>query len=159
MIHSMLVSKWMSPAETVSPDTPFRRALSIMEQKAVRCLVVVDGGRLAGILTLGDIRQAMPADKITQMIWDVNNTWDTITVGRIMHDIVITIEPRASIAQAADIMLKHGISRLPVVDRHERLVGILTSCDIYRMLVESRRQQNHAEAPAAAYSRFSPVGA
>lgn len=135
MIRSMLTSKWMSPVETVSPDTPFRRALTLMQEKDVHCLAVVENDQLVGIVTLGDIRHAMPADEVTRSIWDINATWEKITVAHVMSHVVFTIEPQVSVLQAARIMMNHHISRLPVVDRAGRLLGILTAYDIYRMLV------------------------
>ncbi|MBZ0303236.1 MAG: CBS domain-containing protein [Anaerolineae bacterium] len=128
----------MSPAETVSPDIPFRRALAQMKQRAVHCLAVLDQGRLVGILTLGDIRHATPSDEVTRQIWTVNRTWEKVTVARIMSHVVITVDPRADVFHAVEIMLEHGISRLPVVDREGRLLGIFTSEDVYRLLAESR---------------------
>jgi acetoin utilization protein AcuB len=152
MLRTVRVYKWMSPAETVSSDTPFQRAHAIMEQKAVRCLIVVDAGQMVGILTRGDIRHAMPSDEITKSIWDVNQTWDKITVARIMTPVVITIAPSTNITQAIRLMMKHKISRLPVVDRRGQLLGILTADDIYRMLVESRKSESVSSSRHAAYS-------
>ena len=130
-----LVHHWMKPAQTVSTNTSFRRVLEIMEKTDTHCLVVIANDAIVGIITLGDVRAALPGDETTRAIWDVNNTWDRITVRQIMSDQVITIHPHADMAHAASIMLRHNISRLPITDRKGRLLGIISSPDIYRMLI------------------------
>lgn len=145
MIRSMLAKEWMSPVETVSPDTPFLRALALMQDKDVHSLAVLENDRLTGIVNLGDIRHAMPQDDVTRRIWDINHTWDTIMVYHIMNQDVITIEPHTSVLQAARLMMNYHISRLPVVDRQGQLLGMLTARDIYRMLVALRESQTVEE--------------
>ncbi len=145
MIRSTLAHEWMSPVETVSPDTPFLRALALMQDKDVHCLAVVEDDRLVGIVTLGDIRHALPQDDVTRSIWDVNETWETITVTHIMSHEIITIHPQASVFYAARLMMKYHISRLPVVDRQGQLLGMLTARDIYRMMVALRESQTVEE--------------
>ncbi len=135
MLRPVLVGEWMSPAETIAPNSPFRQALAIMERKEVRCLAVVDEGQLVGILTFGDLRHAMPPDETTRRIWDVNHTWDQITVAHLMCYNVIAIEPHETLEHAARLMLKYRISRLPVIDHQGHLLGMLTCYDVYRMMV------------------------
>jgi CBS domain-containing protein len=48
------------------------------------------------------------------------------------------ISPDAAILDAAQMMLDHKVSGLPVVDDHDNLVGIITESDIFRMLVKTR---------------------
>ena len=49
--------------------------------------------------------------------------------GDLMTEKVITIDPEATIGEAADLMLRHDISCLPALDQREKLVGILTHTD------------------------------
>jgi CBS domain-containing protein len=51
---------------------------------------------------------------------------------------VLTVKPESSIIDAAQVMLEHKVSGLPVLDATGKLVGILTESDIFRMLVKSR---------------------
>jgi CBS domain-containing protein len=55
-----------------------------------------------------------------------------MNVADIMTHEVITIEPEASILEAARLMLQHKISGLPVVDASRNLVGIVTEGDFLR---------------------------
>jgi CBS domain-containing protein len=45
---------------------------------------------------------------------------------------VVTIRPEATVAEAAELMVKHDVSALPVVDAHNRLVGIISEADLIR---------------------------
>ncbi len=53
-----------------------------------------------------------------------------IPVKQIMTSPVITIDPQATAADAAELMEEHNIRRLPVVDEHGCLMGIVTDTDI-----------------------------
>lgn len=53
-------------------------------------------------------------------------------VKEIMHSPVITIRPSATLREAADLMLEHGINGLPVVDNRDYVVGIIGLKDILR---------------------------
>ncbi len=139
MSKQVLVKTWMGPVKTVKVNTPLRRAVEIMRQADVQCLIVLANNDIVGIITMGDIRAALPGDDTTRTIWDINNTWEHITVRQLMSDRVITIRPHANVVTAASVMLRNNVSRLPVVDRHGRLVGIISSFDIYRMLAQTRQ--------------------
>ncbi len=58
------------------------------------------------------------------------------TVGEVMSSPAITIEENKTVADAAGLMLKHDIHRVPVVARGKsgRCVGIITRTDIFEAL-------------------------
>ena len=60
----------------------------------------------------------------------------SVLVGEIMAKKVITIKKDASISDAAALMDKHKINRLPVVDENKKLIGILTRGDVIGALVK-----------------------
>ena len=64
----------------------------------------------------------------------------TILVEDVMTREVITIEPEASLSKAAGIMSQKGIKGLPVVDRNENLVGIVTLMDVLKVPAEVRSE-------------------
>lgn len=139
MLENVTVKEWMtSPVITVPPLTSISNAHQIMKEHGVRRLPVVENGRLVGIITIGDVREASPSDATTLSIWELNYLWTQLVVEKVMSRKVITIEPNKSILDAAQIMLDQKISGLPVVDAKDGLVGILTESDIFRMLVKSR---------------------
>jgi len=141
MIKQALVRDWMSKdVLTVDPKTPIAEAYRLMKERKVRRLPVVKDGRLIGIVTLGDVREASPSSATSLSIWELNYLWAQLTVDRVMKTHVITIAPDATIMDAASLMLEHKISGLPVVD-DGTLVGIITESDIFRMLVTTEQRQ------------------
>jgi acetoin utilization protein AcuB len=139
MLDEVLVKEWMSsPVVTIAPETPISKAHQLMKEQGIRRLPVVDKGRLVGIVTIGDIREASPSDATTLSIWELNYLWAQLTVEKVMTRKVLTVKPDSSIVDAAQIMLDQKVSGLPVLDDTGSLVGILTESDIFRMLVKSR---------------------
>ncbi len=60
----------------------------------------------------------------------------SVLVGEIMTKKVVTVKKDASISDAASLMDKHRVNRLPVVDEHNKLIGIVTRGDIIGALVK-----------------------
>lgn len=133
----MLVRDRMStPVITVTPETNYPDAKSLMAQCDIRRLVVVDGrGRLVGILSQQDLLQAAPSSATTLSIWEVNGLLATMRIGDLMSRGVLTATPDMPIEEAAQIMLTHKVGGLPVVDGQKQVVGIITESDIFRALV------------------------
>jgi acetoin utilization protein AcuB len=96
---------------------------------------VLKNKRLVGIITRGDIRGAEASGATSLNIWELNYILAKLDVGKIMTPQPITISPEATLAEAAQVMLKHKISGLPVVDKQGNLVGIITESDIFRLVV------------------------
>jgi CBS domain-containing protein len=139
MFDNVLVREWMTKQVlTVAPHTTLRSAHQLMKENHIRRLPVMDNGKLVGIITIGDAREASPSDATTLSIWELNYLWAQLTVDKVMTQPVITISPDAPIIDGAQLMLEHKISGLPVVDNQGKLVGILTESDIFKMLVRSR---------------------
>lgn len=141
MFEDIKVREWMTSSPiTVVPHTSISEAHQLMKKKGVRRLLVVKDEALLGIVTIGDVREASPSDATTLSIWELNYLWSQLTVERVMSPRVITIQAEESILNAAELMLEHKVSGLPVLEG-EKLVGILTESDIFRMLVRSRKVQ------------------
>lgn len=121
----MLVRTRMSqPVVTVRPDEDFQRGLSIMQQKRLRRLPVVDRDRLVGIVAERDLLLAA-----------LHYLQSRVEVGEIMTRDLVTATPGMDLRDAAKLMLKHRVGGVPVVDDN-RLVGIITESDIFRRFVE-----------------------
>ena len=119
---------------TLSPDQSLLKAMNILHKKRIRHLPVVQGGKVVGIVTLGDIREASPSNATALSIYELNYLLARLTVGEIMTRDPFTVSPDTSIEAAARIMLEHKIGSLPVV-AEMKLVGIITESDIFRLLV------------------------
>lgn len=139
MLEEIKVKEWMtSPVIHITPRTPISHAHQIMKEKGIRRLPVVEDGRLVGIVTIGDIREASPSDATTLSIWELNYLWAQLTVEKVMTRKLMTVQPETPLIDAAEIMLETKVSGLPVVDADQKLVGIITESDVFRMLVKSR---------------------
>ena len=130
-----LVRDWMTrDVITISPDTSLAQAHTLMHEKSIRRLPVVDEGRLVGIVTLGDVRGAEPSRASSLSIWEINHLLAKLKIYEIMTQRPVTILESASIGEAARILLEHKFSGLPVVDESGKLVGIITESDIFRLV-------------------------
>jgi CBS domain-containing protein len=136
-----LVRDWMTrDVVTITPDTTLSEAHRLMVDKHIRRLPVLKKGLLAGIVTLGDVRGAEPSGATSLSIWEVNYLLSRLKIEEIMMRHLLTISPNATIGQAAEMMLEHKVSGLPVVDEAKKLVGIITESDIFRLVVRAWRQ-------------------
>jgi acetoin utilization protein AcuB len=115
-----------------------------MVEERIRHLVVVEDGRVAGIVTDRDIRLNLPSPATSLSVWEINFLLARLTVGNVMTSTVLVVEPDRPIAEAARIMIDHKIGALPVLDG-EHLLGILTETDLLRAFVD-------APQPAAAHA-------
>lgn len=123
------------PPITIPPETPVLEARRIMQARAIRHLLVVDAGRLAGIVTDRDIRLNMPSPATTLSVWEVNYLLARLTVREVMTKTVIIVDPDRDAQEAARLLIAEKIGALPVVER-ERLVGIVTETDFLRAFVD-----------------------
>jgi acetoin utilization protein AcuB len=123
------------PPITIPPETPVLEARRVMQARAIRHLLVVEDGRLAGIVTDRDIRLNMPSPATTLSVWEVNYLLARLTVGEVMTKSVIVVDPDRPAHEAAALLLAEKIGALPVVDG-EQLVGIVTESDFVRAFVD-----------------------
>lgn len=114
---SVLVSDLMSyPVYTVTSDTTMEEVAGILKEKGCTGLPVVDKDRLTGIISRRDFKKIK---KNSQMKSPVKAFMSTKN---------ITIEPDKSPMEAARLMVKHDIGRLPVV-KDGRIIGIMSRSD------------------------------
>lgn len=99
---------------TVGPNVSVGTAAATMERERVGCLAVTEGERLVGILTSRDVRRCHP----NRLVADA------------MSRPVVQVAPEASIWAARDLLDRHGIERLIVVDDFGRPAGIVTKAQV-----------------------------
>jgi acetoin utilization protein AcuB len=135
-MKTQIVSKWMTPDPiTVTPQTTLPEAHRLMKENNIRRLPVLDNGRLVGIVTWGDIREASASDATSLDFFELHTLLDRTPVRAFMTGNPITVHPITTVARTAQLMLEHKIGGVPVVDHQGRLVGIITESDIFRLLV------------------------
>jgi acetoin utilization protein AcuB len=134
-MNTQLVRNWMTPNPiTITPLTTLPEAQQIMLEHDIRRLPVVRMGKLVGIVTFGDIREAQPSSVSSLSIYELNYLLDRLTANQFMTFDPITVSPDATIRETARLMLEHKVG-LPVV-RNGELVGIITETDFCRLLSE-----------------------
>ena len=130
---------------------------SLRENKISGAPVVDKEGKLAGIISEGDIMRLIevhsphinlilpaPLDlielplrmkyEIDEIAEDMNKA-ASLLIGEIMTKKVVTIDPDSDISDAAQLMDTHDVKRLPVVDSAGKMVGIITRGDIIGAMV------------------------
>ncbi|GAB6947043.1 CBS domain-containing protein [Vulcanisaeta sp. JCM 16161] len=118
------VSSAMSPPYSISQDSDLVKAMSKILTLRVRALPVVDSSMgLVGILT---------REKILRYLLD-NKMLPRTSVSSVMSKPAITIDANEAVARAKWLMIRHGITRLPVLDSG-KLYGIVSMRDIVERL-------------------------
>ena len=107
-----------------------------MRTRQIRHLPVVDrAGRLVGMVTARDLRQALFAPAVQAETEDVLGLLETLVVGDVMTRGVLRVRAATSIRDAARLMRERKLGALPVVEG-ERLIGLLTETDVLRAFQE-----------------------
>ena len=132
-----LVGRWMTPDPIViAPQTTLPEAYQLMKAAGIRRLLVVERGELIGVVTLEDIRTASPVNPAAMSIYELNYELANLTVNKIMSPAPITVSIDETIYAAAHLMIKHGISGLPVL-KGNSIQGIITESDIFRVFAQA----------------------
>ncbi|HET7641009.1 MAG TPA: IMP dehydrogenase [Ktedonobacteraceae bacterium] len=106
---------------TMEPTALLREALAAMEHFHISGIPIVEHGRLVGILTNRDIRFETDADR---------------PVSELMtRERLITVPVGTTLEQARDSLHRYKIEKLPVVDEHGLLKGLITMKDIQKKIL------------------------
>jgi acetoin utilization protein AcuB len=116
---------------TVAPEMSAGQAWGLCRERNIRHLPVVEGGRLVGIISDRDLRDLSPPRNTP----DQENTLGWVRIRDVMSPEVVTAHPLDTIEHAASVIYENRFNCLPVVAEGE-LVGIITSSDLVRTLVE-----------------------
>jgi acetoin utilization protein AcuB len=119
----MIVGRHMSKNPIViGPDDYLSTAREKMNSAGFRRLPVVKDGKLIAIVTDRDLRQHAGFLEKTK-------------VNAAMTETLVTVSPNDTVEKAAQLMLKHKIGGLPVVDE-DKLVGIITVSDLLQTFLD-----------------------
>src|SRR5262249_37698044 len=116
---------------TVTPQTAVTEARALMQQRRIRHLPVLENERLVGLITDRDIRLVLPSPATSLSAWELHYLLAKLTVSEVMTRFVVAVTPTCPLTEAVDLMLRHKIGALPVLE-HRKLIGILTRTDILR---------------------------
>ena len=117
----------------VRPDTSLWEAWSLLRTHEIGYLPVVQGRRLVGMISDGDLRLLLPSSLAMPEEQERFRTWGTqVRVGDVMTRKVVTVTQGTRTGNAAQLMVRHGIGCMPVL-RGAALVGIITTRDLLRL--------------------------
>ncbi len=106
---------------TLGPDDSLQSALDVMKKYHISGIPITDeGGRLVGILTNRDIRFAQEVDRPIREL--------------MTREHLITTPVGTTLAEANEILHRHKVEKLPVVDEHGLLKGLITVKDIQKKI-------------------------
>ena len=115
---------------SIGPDAKVIEALQIMAQKDVGALVVLDGERLAGILSERDYaRKVILRGKSSQ----------DVPVREIMTAEVVTVDPSCTIEECMGLVTNRRIRHLPVVE-DGKLIGVVSIGDLVKEVIAEQEQ-------------------
>ncbi len=128
------ISKIMSTkVVTCSPEDEVDNIWRLMQERSFAGLPVVRKGKLIGIVTqknLLDRGVILPVFEAKRGRFKAPPK-----ISSVMKAPVVSLKPAAELKEAAELMLKKNIGRIPIVDRKGRLVGIVDREDIVRELL------------------------
>lgn len=93
---------------------------------------VVEGNRVVGVVSQRDLLAASLSRVMEIDPRDHRSFLRSVEISEVMSEPVITIEPTRTIREAAELMIRHKIGCLPVVDSLGTPVGLITETDLLR---------------------------
>jgi IMP dehydrogenase len=104
---------------TLTPTEPVRRAQELMNEQNVSGIPILDGKKLAGILTRRDLKFLKDYDvRISEVMTETN---------------LVTAPAETTLEQAKEILQKHKVEKLLLVNTNGELAGLITMRDIDRV--------------------------
>jgi CBS domain-containing protein len=151
----MLVKDVMSKnVITISPEESISDAIEKMAKNNISGLIVVDNNKVVGVISESDVLKVLGSE-FPEIKASANLTFSILLllesgvkmiremkkIGKlkvkdVMSKKVFFVKPEDTILEAARIMSKKDVRRLPVIDEDGKLVGVISRTDILRALVK-----------------------
>ena len=144
MVEDVLQNKGKA-VWTLTPHATMQEALSLLAEKNVGAVIILDGGKVAGILSERDIVRKMAKEGDCRL---------DIPVSELMTHEVITVGSEKTLDACMKLMTLKHIRHLPVVDE-DVLVGVISIGDVVRWVIDDQMHKiNDLEKfISGAYSR------
>ncbi|OEF95613.1 CBS domain-containing protein [Desulfuribacillus alkaliarsenatis] len=128
----LLVSEFRNtPAVTVEPSTSLKECLDIMERERFRHLLVIEAGKLVGIVVRKDIEGALRQP----------SRYPETPVEWVMSKNLVTVNNDTSLLDALKLMKKYKYSGLPVMDG-DQVAGMFTETDVVKAFIAIIEREN-----------------
>jgi CBS domain-containing protein len=116
---------------SIAPKSTVYDALVLMADKEIGALLVMDGGRVAGVMSERDYAR--------KIILKARSSKET-RVDEIMMSPPITISTDCTVSEAMRIMTEHRIRHLPVVDSGAAVLGMISIGDLVKWIITSQEE-------------------
>lgn len=139
---------------TISPEDSISDAIEKMAENNISGLIVVEEEKVVGVISESDVLRVFKSE-----IPEISTSTSTalsiflilekgikainemkkigkLKVKNLMSKRVFYVKPEYTILEAARIMSKKDVRRLPVIDENGKLVGVISRTDILRALVK-----------------------
>jgi CBS domain-containing protein/anti-sigma regulatory factor (Ser/Thr protein kinase) len=132
--YDLKISEVMSTElRTLSPDQLMSDVLNLLRTNRISGAPVVENEKLVGIITQEDLMRCLVEGKLNSRI------------SEFMTSHIITVNTYESVIKAVEIFTKTKLGRLPVLDEHGRLAGMITKGDITRGVLQALQSDYQEE--------------
>jgi CBS domain-containing membrane protein len=107
----------------------------IVERK-IHHVPVVSGRRIVGLISATDLLRVSWGDVNQQDPRQVDVLLDTLAIRDVMQEDIVTMRRNETVRRAAELLAQGEYHSLPVLDEDDQLVGMVTSTDVIRYLLE-----------------------
>lgn len=131
----MLVRNWMSkPVITVDENNSMQEAINLLKQHNIRMLPVMGKDKIVGVITDRDLKKASVPDAKILEVHKLIYIFSKIKIKDLMTKNPIFVSYDYTVEETAEILLANKISGVPVINEEEKLVGIITQTDLFRVI-------------------------
>jgi CBS domain-containing protein len=120
-IREMLAAKSLPGVVVTTPRATVREATTLMNDHGIGSLLVISEKRLVGIFTERDVLRRVVAE---------GRSPDVTPVGEVMTGDVLCCGPQAGVDEVADLMRRHRVRHVPVIDADDEVLGLVSIGDI-----------------------------
>lgn len=119
--------------KSLSPTETMRAVVDLLRQNRISGAPIMDGGTLVGVISQEDLMRAL-----------ADHDRDAL-ISKYMSTDVITVKSYEPVIKALEVFTRTNVGRLPVVDEHGNLVGMITKGDITRGVLTAIRRDYQEE--------------
>jgi len=117
---------------TATPDEPLSRALDLMAERDIGSLVVMEQGKLVGMLTFREVIKTIVSN---------GGTLGATSVRSAMDNAPLTCTPETDMDDVRRMMLERHARYMPVMDE-KMLMGVISFYDVAKAVVDSQNFEN-----------------
>ncbi len=129
---------------TVDANTSVMRAMRVMKENNIRRLPVLAHGKLVGVITDRDLKEASPSSTSDIDIHEMYYLLSEMRVADVMTENPVCMRSDDTLEKAAVVMLRDKISGIMVLDSDGSMVGLLSETDILHGFIHATGVQDGA---------------